>query len=237
MKIDSSKSAFTLVEILVAMALIVTIVSMVYGSYFATSRSTDAAGAAVTSAEQARRILNQIAQQIRCCYVNRAACTPSDNISVVGAAQRGPTCFFNGRGANSSGEVLHLVTTKAASVGQDSPAGLFEVVYKFDKSNGVLLLSQHRFVPTVDSPVRRRTFRAVAENIDAIDLAFFDGQNWTDNWRLEEKGELPRAVRIQVIFQDRKGREHRWGITALTGCRTGMEGKSTGNPKISGRGS
>jgi len=72
MSSSSGKSGFTLVEILVAMAIIVTIVSMVYGSYFATSKSTQAYKSKITLSQQGRKVLEQMARQIRCSYAIKA---------------------------------------------------------------------------------------------------------------------------------------------------------------------
>ncbi|MHC4632893.1 MAG: PulJ/GspJ family protein, partial [Planctomycetota bacterium] len=69
---SSGKRGFTLVEILVAMAIIVTIVSMVYGSYFATSKSAETCKAKMALSQQVRKVLQQMARQIRCSYADKA---------------------------------------------------------------------------------------------------------------------------------------------------------------------
>jgi prepilin-type N-terminal cleavage/methylation domain-containing protein len=221
MSSKKTHNAFTLVEVLVAMALIVTIVSMVYGSYFAASRSTDAARATLTSEEQARELLTQIARQIRCCYVGKdVALDRPESASVVGANVTKPTCYFYGDAADPTGQILRFVTTQAASVGKVSPAGLFEVAYKFDRNNGMLLYGQRRFVGASDKPPQHESFRPVAENADAVDLSFFDGESWVNRWRFEEQGGLPRAVRVEVILEDNNGRRREHMITAATNCFT-----------------
>ncbi len=64
------KNGFTLVELLVALAIIVTIVTMVYGSYFATSKSAQVCNAGIAVLQQGRKVLEQMAQQIRCSYAD-----------------------------------------------------------------------------------------------------------------------------------------------------------------------
>ncbi|MHC4244281.1 MAG: PulJ/GspJ family protein, partial [Planctomycetota bacterium] len=66
------RAGFTLIEILVAVTIIVTIVSMVYGSYFATAKSTDAYQARMTTSGQTRKVLDRMARQIRCSYIGEA---------------------------------------------------------------------------------------------------------------------------------------------------------------------
>jgi prepilin-type N-terminal cleavage/methylation domain-containing protein len=58
----SNKNGFTLLEILVAMAIIVLIVSMVYGSYFATSKSAQACNTRIANSQQGRKLLEKVAR-------------------------------------------------------------------------------------------------------------------------------------------------------------------------------
>ena len=66
------KNGFTLIEILIALTLIAAILSMVYGSYFATSRSTHVCQARINMCRQGRTALDQMARQIRCAYAGTA---------------------------------------------------------------------------------------------------------------------------------------------------------------------
>ena len=77
MKHGVNKDGFTLLEALVAMAIVVSIVSMVYGSYFATSKSADVYKARMTTSESAGGVLQQMARQIRCSYARAAGDSPA----------------------------------------------------------------------------------------------------------------------------------------------------------------
>ena len=59
---------FTLIEILVAVALISIVLSMVYGTYVTTTRSAQACKSRIVLCEQGRTTLEQIARHIRCSY-------------------------------------------------------------------------------------------------------------------------------------------------------------------------
>ena len=132
MSSSSDKDGFTLVEILVAMAIIVTIVSMVYGSYFATSKSAQAYKSRITLSQQGRKVLGQMTRQIRCSYASKA----DKNTYPAPIPQQGKADpaivinYFNGNSDEPSGEILHLVTTNGFSVGLVPSNGLFEVTYK-----------------------------------------------------------------------------------------------------------
>lgn len=215
------KSGFTLVELLVAMAIIITIVTMVYGSYFATSKSAQACDAGLTILQQGRKVLQQMAQQIRCAYAdsnqvsaNMAAASPQKEIMPENI-----TSYFRGDSNDSSGEILHLVTTHGifSSRQQD---GLFDVIYKFDASTATLFLSQTRFAGKVRNIAERGSWRPLAENVESVELAFFDGQKWLPMWDFEQERKLPYAVKISITCKDESDRQYCYSSVADICCRS-----------------
>ncbi len=179
----SGKSGFTLVEILVAVAIIAAIVSMVYGSYFATSKSAQACKRRIAMSQEGRELLGRIAQQIRCSYAGSVK--KSTPPAVKGSLKKEETPeniinYFNGTSGEMGGEILYLVTTNG--ILEEKTPGLFEVTYKFDKSNSTLFLSRERFVDAPESLIEKRNWQPLAENIESIELAFSVGQQWLHTW-------------------------------------------------------
>jgi len=217
----SGKGGFTLVEILVAMAIIVTIVSMVYGSYFATSESTQAYKSKMTLSQQGRKVLEQMARQICCSYAGKAdehtypTSIPQQEKTVPPSA----IDYFSGNSDEPSGEILHLITTNGFSVGQVPQDGLFEVTYKLDKSRGLLFLSQRRFADIPKNAVQKKNWQPIAENVECFKLEFFDGQQWLNKWDFKDKGELPCAVKINITLEDKNNRRYQYGTIAYIFCR------------------
>lgn len=201
---SSNKDGFTLIEILVAVAIIAVILSMVYGSYFATSKSTQIYKARIALFQQGRKVLGQMARQIRCSHAD----------------------YFNGDPDAQSGEILHLVTTNGIFVDQEPTDGLFKVIYKFDKSKGLLSLSQTRFVGTSEGLVKKREWQPIADNIDGIELTFFDGQKWLNKWEFKDKKKLPCAVKIEISSQDENYQRYHYGTIAHIYCQENQGKKS-----------
>ena len=228
MSSSSDKEGFTLVEILVAMAIIVTIVSMVYGSYFATSKSTQACKSKITLSQQGRKVLEQMARQIRCSYAGKADKNtyPAPIPQQKKADPASVISYFQGNSDEPSGEILHLVTTNGFSVGLVPSDGLFEVTYKLDKSRGLLFSSQRRFAPTSRSAERKKKWQQIAEGIESLKLAFFDGQQWLNKWDFKDKKQLPFAVKINVTWEDENHRQYQYGTIAYICCRKN-QGKET----------
>ncbi|MHC4641136.1 MAG: type II secretion system protein GspJ [Planctomycetota bacterium] len=221
MKRRSVKNGFTLVEILIAVAIIAAIISMVYGSYFAASKSAQACETRIALSQQGRTLLEQMAQQIRCCYTGsvkehkypdreasqKKEITPEQIIS-----------YFTGDSGEMGGEILYFVTTNGISEEQAAEDGLFEVVYKFDKHSNTLFFSQERFLNAPLSVAEKRNWQPVAENIESIELAFSDGQQWLQSWDFKEKRGLPVAVKINITSEDENYRQYHYGTTAYVCC-------------------
>jgi type II secretion system protein J len=223
------KNGFTLVEILVAVALIAAILSMVYGSYFATSRSAQVCQARIAMCHQGRTTLDQMAQQIRCAYAGTMA---NDADSGESGTQQtrtvpeGSVRFFNGSPNAPNGEILRLVTTNGFDEEKGPTDGLFEITYRFDKSTGVLSLSQGRFIGTAQK-AEARNWRPIAENIECLELTFFDGRKWQRSWDFKDKEKLPYAVRIEISYEDDDYKRYEYGTVAYISCRRNRTGTDT----------
>ncbi|MFQ6035213.1 MAG: type II secretion system protein GspJ [Sedimentisphaerales bacterium] len=246
-----AKAGFTLLEILVAVTIIVAIVSMVYGSYIATIKSTQDYGAAIAVSQDTRAALAQITRQVRCVYVPQLVSRPSSLVSRASYPTKSASKtkklfpeeipnYFSGNAEDLNGEVLHLVTTAGlprfcgdkftpakAGAESQSPYGLFEVAYRFDANMGVLSFSQQRFVQTPDSMTRSRNWQQVISGVESFKLAFFDGQKWLDKWDFKDRRRPPYAVKIDIICQDKNYRRCRYATVAYIPCQKGRNKKTT----------
>ncbi len=235
-------AGFTLLEILVAMAIIVTIVSMVYGSYFAASKSTQICKARITLYQQGQDVLEQMARQIRCSYSSTGEKHTYPVTSISQPVKKIPESevnyYFEGNSDEPNGEILHLVTINGI-LGKQKPAdGLFDVIYKFDKRTGVLSFSQARFIGTPKNVVGKRNWRPIARNINRIELSFFDGQKWLKKWELYHGlpardttarmavVRLPRAVKIEISCENENYQQYHCSAVAYVCCQTN-QGKET----------
>ncbi len=215
------RAGFTLIEILVAVTIIVTIVSMVYGSYFATAKSTDAYKARMTTSGQTQKVLRWMARQIRCSYIGvisedtELAGTDSSRINKI---RKNPVIYFSyGPDVPGSG-ILRLVTTHRLFCEDGCANGLFDVAYKFEKTSGSLSLSQRRFVGTSQEYLEDRNWRELLVSVESLELDFFDGRQWLTQWNFERKKKLPAAVKISITTKDENYRQCRYSTIAYVGC-------------------
>lgn len=238
MKARYRHHGFTLIEILVAAAMILSILSMVYGTYFAISRSTKAARSKLKLSQQATILLPQLARQIRCSYAD----TSSDYTQKAGTIskqkemkpQEAPD-FFSGNANNSRGEILHLITTNSFGTPKDAAEGLFDVTYRFDKSKGQLYLSQERFIGTTDNKSQKKLWQPIAENIQSVGLSFFDGKKWLNKWIFKDKKKPPRAVNIDITLKDQDNRIYQCNTVAYIYCRSDYDLETKSKKLISAK--
>jgi prepilin-type N-terminal cleavage/methylation domain-containing protein len=193
------KSGLTLIELLIALAMVVAIISMVNAGFFAASRSAESCTGKMTLDWQQLRLIDNIAGQLRC------ACAPAQS----------KTCCFE---YNPAVNKLHFLTTRPFDSTKDENAGLLEVDYKFDSSKGALLLSERRFVEKQGNASPQ--WRQIAENIKDMRLEFFDGRQWSTQWNYNEQNNLPSAVRITVKYQQADLSEQQCSTTAFV-CLAG----------------
>ena len=192
-------SAFTLIEILVALAMMAVIVGIVWASYAAATRSVTRCSASIYVEQEARAVFQRISREIRCCYVRPPEVEAASD-------EEGPPGL---RGENNApdGEILRMLTAGGIGRLDEASGGLGVVVYRFDESRHTLLRAQARLAETGDPLSDDARWWIVARDVQTVILKFFDGRAWYEEWDFSEKGELPRAVSIEIVFEnDNAGR-------------------------------
>jgi len=225
----AAKSGFTLLEILTAMAIIVTIVSMVYGSFFAVSQSAQAYKSRLAMSRKMHSTLMQMSRQIRCVYVPvkvqlrgekqrsihtfKSASTPAGAID-----ERAANYCFEGNTKGPGGCVLRFVTADETFGGQGTAGGLFEISYRFERRKGVLCAGYRRFIGNEKNDESDENSRMLLNNVEDVKLSFYDGQKWHKQWGLEHSRQPPRAVKIEIACTDENNRRYSCGTVAQVYC-------------------
>jgi prepilin-type N-terminal cleavage/methylation domain-containing protein len=208
---------FTLIEILVAMAMVALVFALVYGANSAITRAVRAYNARRDLVLPAKKVIEQMARQIRCAYAPSASDIPGPTGTSTetneSATEKG-FAYFSGNCPDKPGTVLRLVTTSGKSAGHYPTDGLFEAAYKFDKAAGVLFYEQRQFAPVGENP--EENWQPVAGGIDRINLTFFDGKTWQQSWDLyDQKQRLPIAVSIEITLKGEHNFQYRYETVAF----------------------
>ena len=183
---------FTLVEILVAIALVGIVVSILYGSVAATTRSAQAYRDRLSTSTRGRLVLQQIASTLRCC---------SGQIS--------------GRGAE-----LRVRTTKPIIEDPRGPQGVFDVAMRWDRASGTIQASQQRWRPLLAGDPGPQTWESLLDHVTDLRWSFSDGTTWRPDWDPATNRALPRLAGIELTCQDAHDRRYDLQMRVSLSCVT-----------------
>lgn len=202
---------------LVALALVSTIATMVYGSYAAVSRSLDLYGSRTACYERTCLVLRLMARQIRCAYVppSPAGATPSSPQNSTSPAR---PAAFRADSRDAGGTILNFITTAGLVTGPDSPAGVARVMYRYDPANGTLSICCEPYRYAADDVQESGPWRPILSGVTRVDLQCYDGRQWQVAWNGENQ-RLPQAVKIALTVLDEKDRAHEFETTAPIASR------------------
>lgn len=182
---------FTLVEILVAVTLISIVVSIVYGSVAATTRSVQVCRDRLSTSTRGHLVLQQIAATFRCCSEVR-----------------------------TQGEELEIRTGKPIMEDPGGQEGLFDVAMRWDRAAGVILVSQQRWRPHLSIDAEPRTWEPLLDHVTDLRWSFWDGATWRPDWDPAMKKGLPRLARIDLTCQDAHDRRYDLQALVSPSCTT-----------------
>ncbi len=223
------RPGFTLLEMLIAMAIIATIVSMVYGSYAATSRSLEVYDSRLTCAQRTDLILRLMARQLRGAYAradepnapdsDRGANRPAANQVTpelpppLERRVSKPRPVFLGGAFGARRDMLDFVTTGGLAGEADGPQGLTRIRYRHDPRRRTLAVCSGPYVESIRADRSQEEWQTISRQIVGIELEFYDGRRWQTKWNSEPGRRLPRAVRLTLTVMDEKDREYEAGTT------------------------
>jgi len=216
-------SGFTLLEMLVALTITATIVSMVYGSYIAASGSAQSYRQSSTALQKAHLALHQLAAQIRCAYVPENTSPSSGKVSISSHARRdvmkvkAQAPLFTGS-SRPQGDILQFVTMKSLSPEQARVQMRYATTVSLDRGSNQLILSQQAYNETARQELQQRRRLVLAERVTQITFAYYDGSQWENNWNSRERHGLPQAVRCELTIQADKNRLYTSRIIAPVLC-------------------
>ena len=185
------KKAFTLIEILVAMSILVIVIASTLAIFRTAANSWRKGEIRAQRYQQARFILERMSREIA---------------SIFPTSLAGPYCL-------GTPEKFYFICSLS-----DAPASLIEVGYWLDEDSEELMRS-YQGAPDYDFSTFEKE-EALSENIMGLNFQYSTGQDWQDNWdsRLgrAQSGILPKAVKIEFAIEDEKGGQQEEFSTVVT---------------------
>jgi general secretion pathway protein J len=177
-----TEGGFTLVELLVAIALLATIAAMVFGSLMTTTQAIDAGRERAEREQTVRRILRVMAEE-------------------VSLSQLDKTFPWIGVNGTLEGQPADTLAFLAMSEGVGNSAvkesETVRVVYTRERDRLIRFVRRNRYSLTDEALDQVE----LADRVRGFNVRYYDGQSrvWTDEWRTNDK--MPKAVLVEVTFQ------------------------------------
>lgn len=181
------RTAFTLVEVLVASTIGVFIALVAVGALRTITVSSDVVDRNIGAAAEVRFAANMIARDL----VNIYRDEETDNTRFIGIVQELSDDVI------SSYLVFYSVGRTKARIGQ--PEGdVYEVEYSLAADDERSVLTRRQWPNPSKELEPGGVLTVIAENIEAFYVQYYDGEEWADEWP-EEMRSLPHLVEISII--------------------------------------
>jgi len=175
-------NGFTLVEILIALAILAMIVASTFTIFRSASKSWQKGEVRSERYQNARNAISRMNAEISQAVINS-----------------NPLCKFTGDRDKVS--FVSFVSTDSGVF------ELSEVQYWLDSARR-LLMRNDEIDPDYDFETYGHS-DVLSDNISELEFSYFDGSTWQDTWNSDQSlgiG-LPKAVRIRIRVEDKKAKE------------------------------
>ncbi|MEQ1795485.1 MAG: type II secretion system protein GspJ [Nitrospira sp.] len=180
---DQSEGGFTLVEALLAVALLATLGAMVFGSLLTTTQVVDAGRAAASREQTMRRVLRIMAEEL-----------------AIGVKEpSNPWLGMNGTQDGQAADTLAFVTIGDGFGTQATrESEIIRVIYTRDGDRLMRYVRRNLYGLTDESVEQV----SLATKVKGFNIRYFSGQGkvWLDDW--SSTGPLPAALLLEIIFQE-----------------------------------
>ncbi len=190
-------SGFTLLEVLIAVAIMSGIVTVIYASFSTASRNVAQAEARRDAADLARTLLTKLSNDISNAYYYPSMKETFFYGKKSGAEQDEPRF-----------DTIALTTLTNWRKPNSKESDLWEVGYRFEetpeKKGAVLIRKEKREFSSDNTPLEGGVDYALTERIKSLRLRYYNGSTWTDDWDNTSQRSLllPKAVEITLALDD-----------------------------------
>jgi general secretion pathway protein J len=182
----SRNTGFTLVEVLVASTIGAFVALVAVGTLRAITASSEMVNYHVNAAAEVRFAANMITRDLVNLYRDENI-RNTKLIGTVEESEQGITSYL----------IFYTISRAKARIGQ--PEGdVYEVEYYLLKEEEQSVLLRRLWPNPNEEDEPGGVLTVIAEDIDAFEVKFFDGEEWSSEWP-EEMEILPQLIEVNIV--------------------------------------
>jgi general secretion pathway protein J len=195
------QTGFTLVEVLIAMALVSLIALFLYETFISTSRVTESIDREREYYREVRLTADQLTRELLSAY---RSSDPSAPLDFTGLHDTGPEGSSDSLSFYTMAH-LHLIPGRPES-------SLTKVRYYLEKrpESRWYHLNHEEYSHFLSAGPSEK--EVLIENVKEMSIRYFDGKSWLPEWDSKKQGSspIPSAVKIRFVLINRNGDEEEW---------------------------
>lgn len=182
LSLNAAQKGFTLIEVLIAAALMAVLLTALYGTFFSILTGTKTAQESLDDYLEAGRFLDRFTSDVHSAYYK-----PKDDLTLLKGEK------------TSDGSSLVLTIRSYPSPRKGEPTGDFAAVrYYLDMSEGRQRIMRESWNPYIGEKFSAE----MTGKIKDFEVSFFNGKDWAKAWDTGLENRMPMAVRATVRLEN-----------------------------------
>jgi general secretion pathway protein J len=194
-------NGFTLLEVLIAVAIMSVIVTVIYATFSTTGRNVERAETSRDATDLARTLVAKLSNDIANAYMNPDMNAPVTTTIFLGKKVRPDT-----GNEKVAYDELSLTTLTNWRTPNSKETDLWEVGYYFKQKpdgTGSGMMRREKRELSKDSPALEGGVEyEMTDQVASLRFRYYNGSTWTDEWDSRTQQRLPNAVEITLVLAD-----------------------------------
>jgi type II secretion system protein J len=198
-KTNRQSKGFTLLEVLIAIAIMAAIVTVIYSTFFTASHNVQQAEEIRDTTDLVRTLVSKLSSDIANAYVNTGMNAPNATLTIFLGKKVEPPAGVQ----KTRYDELYLTTLTNWRRPGSKETDLWEVGYYFkEKTEGkgrIMMRREkrelNRDIPALEGGVEYE----LTDRVESLQFRYRKGSTWSDEWKVTD---LPNVVEITLLLDD-----------------------------------